>query len=447
MRCRTFMIFAIFFFIGACGIQVSAQVKPADQPAPLPQPSAPASQRLTLQDAERTAIQNHPQIQAATYLAAEAKAKVTEARSDYYPHAYGSATGVKAENNSRITAGSLTNSLILDRFSEGVTVDQLVTNFGRTHELVKSSNLHAKAEEENITTSRADILLRVDSAYYNSLKAKAVLQVAQETVKNRQLVSDQITELQKNSLRSGLDVSFANVDLAQAQLLLVQAQNDVQTSFAELSYALGFADQKNFDLAEEPLPSQPPDDLSALLQQAMHNRPEIISQQLDLNSAQSYATAERDLWLPTISAVATAGLAPYREDTLQPRYAAAGFNVNIPIFNGRQFNALHAEANAQASAQQQYLRDLQNSVVREVRKAWLNANSGYQRLAVTQQLLNQANLALNLAQERYKLGLSSIIELSQSQLNETQAQIAATSAKYDYEAELSALNYQVGSLQ
>ena len=75
--------------------------------------------------------------------------------------------------------------------------------------------------------------------------------MAQETVKDRQLVSDQITELQKNSLRSGLDVSFANVDLAQAQaqLLLVQAQNDVQTSFAELSYALGFADQKTFDLA------------------------------------------------------------------------------------------------------------------------------------------------------------------------------------------------------
>jgi outer membrane protein len=235
--------------------------------------------------------------------------------------------------------------------------------------------------------------------------------------------------------------------LAQAQLLLVQARNDVQTSFAELSYALGFADQKTFDLAEEPLPSQPLADLSALLQQALHNRPEIISQQLDLNSAQSYAIAERDLWFPTISAVATAGLAPYREDTLQPRYAAAGFNVNLPIFNGRQFNALHAEANARASAQGQYLRDLQNSVVREVRKAWLNANSGYQRLAVTQQLLNQANLALNLAQERYKLGLSSIIELSQSQLNETQAQIAATNAKYDYEAELSALNYQVGSLQ
>src|SRR6202451_208411 len=308
MRCRTFMIFAIFFFIGACGIQVSAQVKPADQPAPLPQPSAPASQRLTRQDAERTAIQNHPQVQAATYLAAAAKAQVTEARSDYYPHAYGSATGVKAENDSRIAAGALNNPIIYSRFADGVTVQQLVTDFGRTHELVKSSNLHAKAQEENVTASRADVLLQVDAAYYNVLKAQAVLNVGEETVKDRKLVSDQVTELEKNKLKSGLDVSFANVDLAQAQLLLVQAQNDVQASYAELSAALGFADQKTFQLADQPLPFTPPSDLSALIAEAMRNRPEIISQQLDLGSAQSYANAERDLWLPTISAVGTAGL-------------------------------------------------------------------------------------------------------------------------------------------
>jgi outer membrane protein len=134
-------------------------------------------------------------------------------------------------------------------------------------------------------------------------------------------------------------------------------------------------------------------------------------------------------------------------DELGSRYAAAGFNVNIPIFNGRQFNALHAEAQAEAGARQQYLRDLQNTVVREVRKAWLNANSGYQRLALTQQLLDEANQALDLAQERYKLGLSSIIELSQAQLNATQAQISQASAKYDYAAQLSALNFQVGLLQ
>ena len=412
-------------------------------PAP-PQAPPAASQSLTLQEAEKIAIQNHPQIQAATYLAAAAKAQVTEARSEYFPHAYGSATGVKAETNSRVAAGALNNSIIFSRFADGVTVQQLVTDFGRTHELVKSSNLHAKAQEENVTTSRADVLLQVDAAYYNCLKAQAVLQVAEETVKDRRLVSDQVTEMERNKLKSGLDVSFANVDLAQAQLLLVQAQNDLQASYAELSAALGLADQKTFQLADQPVPSAPPSDLSVLIAEAMRDRPEIISQQLDVSSAQSYATAERDLWLPTISAVGVAGLTPYRVEELGSRYAAAGFNLNIPIFNGRQFNALHAEATAESNARQQFLRDLQDAVVRDVRKAWLNTFSGYQRLALTQQLLDQANQALDLAQQRYKLGLSSIIELSQAQLNATQAQISQASAKYDYAAEISALNFEIG---
>ena len=89
--------------------------------------------------------------------------------------------------------------------------------------------------------------------------------MAQETVKDRQLVSDQVTEMEKNKLKSGLDVSFANVDLAQAQLLLIQAQNDVQASFAELSAALGYADQRIYQLAEQPTPPAPPTDLSGLI--------------------------------------------------------------------------------------------------------------------------------------------------------------------------------------
>jgi outer membrane protein len=447
MRHRNPSAFLLLIAAAFTGTPASAQLHAAaGAPAPPQATPAAASQSLTLQEAEKIALQNHPQVQAATYLASAAKAQVTEARSDYYPHAYGSVTGAIAENNSRVTAGALNNPIIFNRFADGVTVGQLVTDFGRTHELVKSANLHARAQEENVTTSRADILLQVDAAYINALKAQAVLQVAEETVKDRRLVSDQVTEMEKNKLKSGLDVSFANVDLAQAQLLLVQAQNDLQASYAELSAALGFADQKSYQLADQPTPPAPPSDLSPLIAEAMRNRPEIISQQLDLGSAQSYATAERDLWFPAISAVGTAGLTPYHDAALAPRYAAAGFNVNIPIFNGRQFNALHAEATAEANARQQFLRDLQDVVVRDVRKAWLNSMSGYQRLTLTQQLLDEANQALDLAQQRYRLGLSSIIELSQAQLNATQAQISQASAKYDYAAEMAALNFQVGLL-
>ncbi len=403
-------------------------------------------QKLSLKEAEKIAIQNHPQIQAAANLASAANAQVTQARSAYLPTAYGSITAVDAENNSRIAAGGLNNPIIYDRYANGVTVNQLITDFGRTHELVKSSSLHAQAEQERVVTTRADVLLGVDRAYFVALRAKSVLTVAEETVKERQLVADQVGELEKNKIKSGLDLSFANVDLAQAQLLLLQAQNDLDTSYADLSAALGYGDERTFDLEDAPTSAAPPPDFSALLQQALKDRPDLVGLRLDAASSHDYATAERDLWLPTISATGAAGLTPTGADQLAPRYAAAGVNVNIPIFNGHLFGALRSEATSRAKAEDQYVRDLQNRVVRNVRTAWLNANTAFQRLALTDKLLKQSTDALDLAQARYKLGLSSIIEFSQAQLNLTQAQLESATAKYDYETQISVLNYQIGSL-
>lgn len=165
--------------------------------------AAQAPQTLSLKDAEQIAIQNHPQIQAAADLASAAKAQVTEARSSYYPTVYGSLTAVDSENNSRITAGALNNPVIYERYANGLTVSQLVTDFGRTHELVKSSNLHAQANQERVIATRADVLLGVDRAYFLALRAQAVLTVAQETVKDRQLVADQVGESKKTKSNRG----------------------------------------------------------------------------------------------------------------------------------------------------------------------------------------------------------------------------------------------------
>jgi outer membrane protein len=417
-------------------------------PAPPAQNQTSATgQRLTLQDAQNIAIQNHPQIQAATQLARAAAAQVTEVRSAYYPQATGALSGAEAQSGSRIAAGFLNSPSIYDKFAAGAAVSQLVTDFGHTHQLSKSSNYHSQAQRESVVTTRADVLLRVNLDYFAALKAQAVLRVANETVKDRQLVTDQVTEMARSSLKSGLDVSFANVDLARAQLLQVQAQNDLLSSYAQLADALGYSDQRDFQLVDEPRPGGPPPEVAPLVTEAFQNRPELISQGLDLKSAQSYATAERDLWFPTVSAVGVAGLIPYREDPLPSRYAAAGFNVNVPIFNGRLFNALHTEAVARASAQGQLLRDLQDRIAEDVRTAWLNVMSAYQRLSVTEKLLMEATQADDLAQARYKLGLSSIIELSQAELNLTEAQIDQISAQYDYESQTANLNYQLGRVK
>jgi outer membrane protein len=312
---------------------------------------------------------------------------------------------------------------------------------------VHSYNQHARAQQAGVVTSRADILLQLHAAYFAALKSKALLLVAQETVRDRQLVADQVGVMAQNKLKSGLDVAFAGVDLSEAKLLLIQAQNDLQASYAQLSNALGYREAREFDLAEPaPLPA-PPADFVQILQEAFLNRPELAGQRFEVNAAKSYATAERDLWFPSMSAAGGAGLAPYRATQIDSRYAAIGFNVNVPVFNGHLFGSLRTQANEELRAQQQMLRDLEDRISRDARTAWLNASSAFQRLAVTEELLNEAKLAEDLAASRYRMGLSSIIELTQAQLNLTQAQIAEASAKYDYQTAFSTLLYQQGDLR
>jgi outer membrane protein len=86
-------------------------------------------------------------------------------------------------------------------------------------------------------------------------------------------------------------------------------------------------------------------------------------------------------------------------------------------------------------------------VTRDVQLAWLDAQTAYQRLDLTNQLLTQATDALDLAQQRYNLGLSSIVELTQAQLNQTRAQIEQATARYDYQTRGATLRFQVGSVK
>ena len=407
----------------------------------------PTLQKLTLKEAESIALANHPQVKAASLEASAAEQVTTEVRSAYYPQVYGNITGVDAENGSRLAAGALNNPLILERFASGLTVGQLLTDFGRTQRLSQSANLRASAERTGVVVTRADVLLAVDQAYFHTLKAQAVLTVAQQTVQERQTVADRVSALAQAKLKSGLDVTFAEVNLGQAKLLLVQAQNGIRASYADLARALGYSDSREFDLSDEPQPPPPAPDAAPLVAQAFRERPELARQRLIAQSAHAFALAERDLSFPTISAVGSFGVVPAGDPTLRSSYAAGGFNLTIPVFNGKLFTARYAEANLRNQAEDQRLRDLENVVAREVRVAWLDMGTAYQRLDLTSQILAQATQALELADARYKLGLSSIIELQQAQLNQTQAAIDQASAKYDYAATSASLNYAIGLLR
>ncbi|HEY7287689.1 MAG TPA: TolC family protein [Vicinamibacterales bacterium] len=407
--------------------------------------TAQAPAPLTLEEAERRALQNHPQLQATQFASAAAREVVRETRSAYFPTVVGSVTGAEALDGSRIAAGALNNPIIYDRFATGVSVGQLVTDFGRTRAVVRSSSLNADARAQDVDDERAFVLLEVDRAYFSVLRAQAVERVSQATVDARRLVLDQVTALAQSNLRSGLDVSFATVNLSAAQLQLVQAQNETQRAFATLAVALGESSVSQYAVADQPLPTQPSSDSAPLVADALRQRPDVLSARLTAESSSAFAEAEGDLWRPSVAAVGAAGVTPYHQTGIEDRYAAAAVNVNVPILNGSLYSARHAEASLRARAISERLRDLENRVRRDVQVAWLDARTAFQRLDLTRQLSEQAAGALDLAQSRYDLGLGSIVELSQAQLNKTQADLEGASATYDYQVDMAVLAHATGA--
>lgn len=434
--------------------QAPAQAEAAQQmpPAPTQNPAAqsnPASPPvlLSVKDAQALALKNNPQISVARLTALASQQVTREARSALWPSARIDLTAVDADPGSRITAGALNNPSVYQRAAGGASVSQLLTDFGRTTNLVASAHLAAKAENQNALATKEQVLLAVDQAFYNALQSQVVLTVAQQTVKDRQTVSDQVGALFKSKLKSELDFSFANVNLAQAKLLLLDAQNNVNAAQASLAAILGFQSLQNFQLVEDTAAlATPPDNVDDLISTAFAARPEILALEFQSESAARFQKAERDLLFPDIRALGVVGDTPVRNPIISSWYGAVGVNVGIPVFNGFLFTARSKEAALRAQATQENLRDLRDRIARDVRTSWLNARTAYDRLAVTQQLLDQANLALNLAQSRYNLGLGSIVELSQAQLQQTQAQIGNVTAGYDYRLALAILRYQTSGI-
>jgi len=427
---------------GQPGVQL-----PNQQAAPNQATPPGSAQSLSLKDAEAIALKNNPQISVGRLLALASQQVTREVRSNLWPTANADLTGVDAHDNSRITAGGLNNPIIYERAAGGVTVSQLITDFGRTTNLVASANLAAKAEAQNAIATKEQVLLAVNQAFYGVLQTHAVLRVAEETVKDRQLLADQVGALAANKLKSQLDLSFANVNLAQAKLLLLDAQNNDKAAQASLSAVLGYSTLQEFVLADDSdRMDAPPSDVDTLIAEAFAKRPEIQALDYEYQSSQKLKTAERDLLFPTLRAVGAVGGAPVRNDHLSSWYGAVGANMDIPIFNGFLYTARAHEADLRSQAARERLVDLRNRISRDVRTSWLNATSAYQRLSVTQQLVQQAQLALDLAQSRYQLGLGSIVELSQAQLQATQAEISNAQAGYDYRQATAALRYQTSGL-
>jgi outer membrane protein len=408
-----------------------------------------ANRVLTLSEARQLALTNHPSIAIADYRVSIAKESTAEARSAFFPSITANATAVSAvdRDNTRIAAGGLNNPSVFERNSEGLVVNQIITDFGRTANLVSSAKLRMRGETENAVASRAQIVLAVDAAYFSALEAASVVNVATQTVATRQLLLNQTSALASNKLKSDLDVSFARVTLEEGNLLLTRARNDLSGALTRVATLIG-EPTADFDIVDEPLaPSPLSTNMLDLTQFALQHRPELLKLRYDRDAALKFSKAERALHYPVISAIGVAGVIPVRDEEhlLSDNYVAGGVNLSLPIFAGGLHVARQREAALRAKVAEEALREQEENVVRDVRIASLNLQSSAERMRITAELLKNAARALTLAESRYGVGGASIIELSQAQLNKTAAEIANINARYEYQLLQRQLAFEIGA--
>jgi outer membrane protein len=418
-----------------------------------------AAQPLTLKQARQAALANRPLVRAGDLSAQAAGRNTAQVEAARYPQLTASITAADAYRetttqdgkevtlDSRIAAGGLNNPTVLRRESNGLYLSQLVTDFGRTSSLIESARLSEQAQLRQAQATRAQVLLEVSEAYYAALGAQGVLAVANKTVEARRVLYDRVSVMARSKLKSELDVRFAQIGLDDARLLVLKAGNALQGAFARLSTAMGYRDARQFDLVDDPSAPSPPEDLAPLLDQAIAARPDLASLRAEREAAAKSAQAAGALRYPTINVYAAAGVTPYGDDRLSREYGAIGINLSMPLFDGGRISALEDQARLKASALAENLREAENGILRSVRLAWLDARSGFENIAITGRLREASAQALVLAETRYNLGITSIVELNQAQLSAIDSELASTRARYQYLADRAVLDYQLGAFE
>jgi outer membrane protein len=409
--------------------------------------SAPAQEGkvLSLAEARETALREHPRVTIAQLRTMVTCQEVIATRSAALPQVNGYAIGVgNTDEDNRLSSMGLTTSTAQNRVSTGLMVSQLITDFGRTNNLVQSALLRASAEQNNALANRAQLLLEVDTAYFAVLRAQSVLGVAEETARTRQLTLDRIRALAANKLRSELDVSFAEVNFEQANLLVVKAQNDSSAAMAVLRALLNCSDGRSFRLEEQPMPPPITVELPGLVAEALQQRPELNRLRCEHAAAERAALGERGLRYPTVSALGNFGANPARESDLNGYYVAGGVAMTMPLLDGRRIAARINEADLHTSELLAQIRDEEDNIRRDVEIARLDVDNAAKRMEITAKLLGYSRRSFDLAQARYTVGTSSIVELSQAELSLATAAIADTSARYEYFIRRANLDFQLG---
>ncbi len=404
---------------------------------------------LGLQQAIEMGLQHHPLVQEGTAGLEASVARKEQTKSLYYPQVYANAESAAgaARINARFLApaGGLLQPN-LSQYTTGVIASQRIYDFGFVRNLVESSKYGERAQEQDVQARRALVMVNIQRSYLNSLKRQRLVRIAEETVRERGIIANQIEILHRQQLKSKLDLNLVRVELVNAESFLVRARNDFKASFADLNRAMGVPGPEDYTLEEVLIDVRPQRALGDLVADSL-THPELKRAKEEASSAQARKRAMKSQYLPTVSAIVSGGY----YDTFDPNrnvatggWWAAGGSMSMPIFTGGLIENQVKEAAAQEAAASAKSNDIEQALTQQVTNAYLDTVTFSQHIKLAEEQVRTAEEALHLARQRYKLGLGSIVEVTQSEVAVTMAQTRLAEAQYDYKIAEVTLAYAAG---
>jgi outer membrane protein len=441
-----------------CSVAHTTTSLAADSPVPRglgPDIPTTAGAFLSVQTAVEIGLTHHPFIRQSEETALMATATTEQAKARYYPwlDAYGIQTGGTIRPLSRFNIAGAQNKPTSYVESAGVLADQLIYDFGQTSHRVSAERYGKEAAFTDILSRRAAVIMHVKHAYIQCLSQLQLVKLTEEIVRERGVLRDQIVSLYKAQLKSKLDLDLVIVELKSAEAQLIQVRNDLRMAFATLNNAMGVEGVPEYtieEVVEIPLNGK----LDDLIQTALEARPELLSNAKRIHQAEERVNTAHALNYPTISAVGMSGVIHFSDAPLNQYGGAhvgqtnlwwgAAATISVPIFTGFLLENRVAEATQDKYKLEQRKNDTSNRVRLEVAQAFFTLQTVRVQIGVAENEVQAARSAWELASNRYRMGLASIVDVTNATTALLSAEVQLSDARYAVQTSSVALAYAVG---
>ena len=323
-----------------------------------------------------------------------------------------------------------------------VTLQQMLYDFGVTQNQATIKRLDYEAYKTTLGATINDVIYQTKDAYYNLLYAFENKRVAEDTVNKFEMFYNQAKAFYEIGMNPKVDVTIAEVNLSNAKLQLIQADNAVNLAVARLNNVMGvpFIDKYN---VQERLKYQPVDvTFNQSIEIARDARPELKLAELKVESANQTLKLVKKSYFPTLSIEGQYQVGG-KSWTSNYGYNLGGY-LNFPTVNGMLIKNEIQEARYLYDKEIANAKNTQNQIYLEIQNAYLMLEEKKNQMPVAMLGVKQAKENYELSYGRYRVGEANPTELKDAQINYQQAQLSYYNALYQYNSAKAALEKAIG---